>query len=274
MVSRLPLWRALRRGPKVGAGESEPAGPSTALRGFESDSGTATSRLAEKIGYLRAVDIFRDLTAEEIDWIAHVTPMLTCEKGRVIYTPGETTEVLFILKRGRVQIYRLSAEGKKLVIATLEAGTFFGEMSMVGQGMYEAFAEALEPSLVCALSRKDLMQLLQAKPSVAFRLLEAIGERLLDAQVALEDLAFRPVPARLATILLRLRRTHGDVIEGITHQELADTAGTLRETTTQILDEFKAAGWIETGRRRLVIRDAAALQAVADTTRQRPGARP
>src|SRR5262245_56827416 len=64
MVSRLPLWRALRRGPKVGAGVPEPAGPSPALRGFESDPGTAPSRLAEKIGYLRAVDIFRDLTAE------------------------------------------------------------------------------------------------------------------------------------------------------------------------------------------------------------------
>ncbi len=274
MVSRLPLWRTLRRGSKVSTDEAASARRSTALRGSQSDVGVPTSRLAEKIGYLRAVYIFRDLTAEEIDWIAHVTPMLTCERGRVIYTPGETGEVLFILKRGRVQIYRLSAEGKKLVIATLEAGTFFGEMSVVGQGMYEAFAEALEPSLVCALSRKDLMHLLQAKPAVAFRLLEAIGERLLDAQVALEDLAFRPVPARLAALLLRLRQSHGDVIEGISHQELADTAGTLRETTTQTLDEFKAAGWIETGRRRIVIRDAAGLQGVADMTRQRPGARP
>src|SRR5262249_1878966 len=90
----------------------------------------------------------------------------------------------------------------------------------------------------------------------------------------LEDLAFRPVPARLAALLLRLRQSHGHIIDGVSHQELGAPAGTLRETTTQTLDEFKAAGWVETGRRRIIIRDAASLQAVADTTRQRPGARP
>jgi CRP/FNR family cyclic AMP-dependent transcriptional regulator len=245
-----------------------------AAPGPTTDLGLPAPRLAEKIGYLREIDIFRDLTPAEMDWLERTTTMFTCEKGQVIYTPGETGEVLFLLKRGRVQIYRLSTEGKKLVVATLEPGTFFGEMALVGQGMYEAFAEALEPSLICALSRNDVVTLLLEKPAVALRLIEVLGERLLNAQLALETLAFKPVPARLATILLHLRRVHGDVIEGISHQELADMAGTLRETTTQTLDEFKAMGWIETGRRRLVIRDAAALQAMADVSRQRPSVRP
>lgn len=259
-MSPISLWDTLRRGPKAVRVQPE---ASTALT-WPSFAVSTTQRLAEKVGYLRDIDIFCDLTPEDMAWLAQATRMLTCQKGQIIYAPGETGEVLFLLKQGRVQIYRLSPEGKKLVVATLNAGTFFGEMALVGQGMYESFAEALEPSLICALSRADLIQLLQAKPLVAVRLLDVIGHRLVEAQAALEALAFRPVPARLAALLLRLRQSYGDVIEGVSHQELADVAGTLRETATQTLDDFKAAGWIATGRRRIVIRDAAALRAVAE----------
>lgn len=273
MMSRLPLWRTLRLGQKAAgqqpAPTAEPQGPKSPSAKRSPPLGAA-QRLAEKIGYLREIDIFCDLTAEDMTWLEQTTAMFTCPKGQVIYAPGETGEVLFLLKRGRVQIYRLSADGKKLVIATLGAGTFFGEMDFVGQGMYESFAEALEPSVICALSRPDLVRLIQAKPMVAVRLLHVVGQQLVETQGALEELAFKPVPARLAALLLRLRRSHGDVIEGISHQELADMAGTLRETATETLDEFKAAGWIETGRRRLVIRDIAALQAIAENTRSRP----
>jgi CRP/FNR family cyclic AMP-dependent transcriptional regulator len=276
MMSRIPLWLTLRLG-QTAAGQqpaafAEPPPPRPLLAKRPPPLGGA-QRLAEKIGYLREIDIFCDLTPEDMTWLEQTTAMFTCPKGQIIYAPGETGEILFLLKRGRVQIYRLSAEGKKLVVATLEAGTFFGEMNFVGQGMYESFAEALEPSVVCALSRPDLIRLVQAKPMVAVRLLHAVGQRLVETQAALEDLAFKPVPARLAALLLRLQKSHGDVIEGISHQELADMAGTLRETATETLDEFKAAGWIETGRRKLVIRDAAALQAVAANTRSRPATR-
>ena len=270
MRSRLSLWRGLHLGRKTDVADKAAALPGQPARlddrSLAPDS--ATRRLAEKIGYLRQIDIFADLTAEDIGWIQRITAMYTCGKGQIMYAPGETGEVLFLLKKGRVQIYRLSSEGKKLVIATLEAGTFFGEMALVGQGMHDSFAEAIEPSLVCALSRADLHRILAAKPAVALRLLDVIGQRLLAAHVALEDLAFKLVPERLAALLLRLRQLHGDTIEGISHQDLADMAGTLRETTTQVLDQFKAAGWIETGRRRIVIRDAAALQAVSEGLRR------
>lgn len=99
--------------------------------------------------------------------------MQTCRAGRVFYTPGETGEALFILKKGRVQLYRMSPEGRKLVIARLEPICFFGEMSCVGQGMYNTFAEATEDSLICTMSRHDVERLLLSKPQVAVRILEA-----------------------------------------------------------------------------------------------------
>lgn len=151
-----------------------------------------------KIGYLSEMDLFRDFSKEDMAWLGELTHMVECRKGQIVYSPEEGGEILFLLKKGTVQIYRLSPEGKKLTIATLGAGTFFGEMSLLGQGMYESFAEASEDSVLCAMRRSHVEQLIMAKPAVALRVLQVLGGRLRDAQRALEDLAFKPVPARLA----------------------------------------------------------------------------
>ena len=115
-----------------------------------------SSALRSKIGYLSAMDLFRDFTPEQMEEIVRATQMQTCKAGRIFYTPGETGEVLFLLKTGAVQIYRMSPEGRKLVIARLPPYSFFGEMSCIGQGMYDTFAEATEDSLVCTMSRADV----------------------------------------------------------------------------------------------------------------------
>jgi CRP-like cAMP-binding protein len=216
-----------------------------------------------KIGYLRSNELFQDLDNEGMKELDRVTAMTTCERGRVFYTPGETGEVLFLLKKGRVQIYRLSSEGKKLVIATLEAGTLFGEMALVGQGMYNTFAEALEPCTLCAMSRRDVEWLLQKYLRGATRLVEIVGRRLRDAETRLEALAFKSIPARLAVLLLALQRE--GFVEGQTHQDLAEMIGTYRETVTQTLNEFKAQGMIEIHRKRIEIRDATRLERLAET---------
>ena len=114
-----------------------------------------SSVLRPKIGYLSAMELFRDFTPAEMAEIVRATRMQTCKSGRIFYTPGETGEVLFLLKTGAAQIYRMSPEGRKLVIARLPPYSFFGEMSCIGQGMYDTFAEAAEDSLICTMSRAD-----------------------------------------------------------------------------------------------------------------------
>ena len=172
--------------------------------------------------------------------------------------------MLFIVKEGRVQLYRISPEGKKLVIATLGAGTLFGEMPLLGQQLHNTFAEASEESVICIMSRKDLERLFLNKPMVALRVLEITGRRLRDAEKRLEDMAFKGIPARLASLLLRVRvEQNSDDIKGLTHQDLAETVGTYRETATQVLNDLKVQGLIEIGRKHIVILDPQRLQAVA-----------
>ncbi|MAG35684.1 MAG: cyclic nucleotide-binding protein [Dehalococcoidia bacterium] len=225
------------------------------------------------MGYLSETDLFQDLTSSELVEIDRKTTMQSCDRGRVFYLPGETGEVLFILKEGRVQLYRLSAEGRKLVFATLEKGTVFGEMSMIGQGMYDAFAEAAEPCMICVMSRRDVDELIRDKPQIAYRLLELVAVRMQEMEVQLEDIAFRSVPTRLATLLLRLAGdSKGEMpaeatVGGLTHQDLADMLGVYRETVTAALDNFRNNNLIAIGRRRLVLQDIERLRELAAASR-------
>lgn len=217
-----------------------------------------------KVGYLKTVDIFRDLTDQELEVLESSVTTIPCAAGKIFYAPEDTGEALFILKEGRVQLYRISLDGRKIVTHTLGPGTIFGEMSLIGQGMYDSFAEAIDHCAVCKMERADVEDLLLTKPQVALRILELIGRRLLEVEARLADMAFKTVAGRLASLLLRLTKEQGTTIRGLTHQNLADDIGTHRETATQTLSRFRAEGLLETGRKRIEILDPAGLQRIAN----------
>ena len=101
---------------------------------------------------------------------------------------------------------------------------------------------------------------------MALRILEITGRRLRDAEERLENMAFKGIPARLASLLLRLAEEQGsNEITGLTHQDLAESVGTYRETATQVLNDLKAAGYIDIGRKRITVLDVAGLTSVAES---------
>lgn len=227
----------------------------------------ATPRYPEreqKLRYLLETEFFQGMSSEELAEVERVTTMTTCRRGRVFFTPGETGEVLFILKRGRVQLYRLAPDGKKLILATLGSGTVFGEMALVGQRMYGSFAEAAEDCTLCVMSRTDVERFIMNKPRFALRLVELIGRRLVEAEEQLERIAFRSVPARLAAVILDLAGNRNE-LSGFSHQDLADAVGTYRETATRVLNDFRAAGLVDLARTNIVIRNPEALRKLAET---------
>jgi CRP/FNR family cyclic AMP-dependent transcriptional regulator len=219
----------------------------------------------DKLGYLQMVHIFQDLTPAEMEEIDRVTTITACRRGKILYMPEDTSEVLFLLKEGRVQLYRISPDGKKLVIATLGPGTVFGEMALIGQGMQNTFAEAIDDCVLCVMSREDVERLLVTRPKVALRIFEYLGNRLREAEARQEEIAFKGIPSRLASLLLGLADEGGsDTISGQTHQDLGEQIGTYRETTTQTLNAFKSEGLIEIGRKRITILDREGLQRIAE----------
>ncbi len=224
----------------------------------------------DKHGSLREVDIFRDLTPAEIEALGQRAPMREIGAGTQIYAPDQPTEVLFILKSGRVRLYHLSVDGKALTTAILEAGTIFGEMALLGQELYGSYAEALTPCVLCLMSREDVQTLLLSDPRIAARIAEFLGRRLIDAERRLSDFAFKRLPERLAALLLEHasdrrawlgRSPHLEV--RYTHSELAEMTGTYRETVTKILNEFQQSQLIRLHRGRIVVLDPAGLQQIS-----------
>lgn len=189
--------------------------------------------------------------------------MITSKKGHIFYRPDEQAEVLFLLKRGKVQVYILTAEGKRLVIETIGPGMFFGEMPLTAQTMHQAFAEAVEDSVICVLSRGDLERLLLQKPQVALRLLNSLSHSLEETRTKLEETAFQNATARVCRSLLRLAQGTSEL--DLTHQELADSIGLYRETVTNVLNRLQAQGIVELGKKKIVILDRAGLEKAAET---------
>jgi CRP-like cAMP-binding protein len=139
--------------------------------------------------------------------------------------------------------------------------SIFGEMACIGQAMYDCFAEATADSVICTLNRADVQRLILTYPRFALRLIEAIGHRMVEAERQLGDFAFKAVVPRLAALLQR--DSHEGSLDGLSHQDIGERLGVCRETATYALNELKAAGIIEIGRRRIRILDEAQLAAVA-----------
>ena len=216
----------------------------------------------QKLRYLKGTELFRDFTLEQLEPFHHTIRMETCPAGHVFYRPGETGEVMFLLKQGRAQLYRLSADGRKFVFADVPPSSIFGEMACIGQAMYECFAEATADSVICTLTRADVQRLIVAYPQFAMRLIETMGRRMVEAERQLEELAFKTVVPRLAAFLRREAR--GGILDGLSHQQIGERLGIHRETVTYALNELKAAGIIDIGRRRIRLLDDARLVEVID----------
>lgn len=220
----------------------------------------------ERTWCMSEVDIFADLSAEEMDAMATATPMKTYPPGSLLYSPHQPVETLFILKRGRVRIFRISPDGRALTTAIVNPGTIFGEMIIIGQQMHDSFAEALDEVVVCVMNRADVQRLLLGDPRIATRIADILGRRVAQLEQRLTDSVFKTVPERIASTLCLLAADERPRPAGkgaqiaLTHAQLAALAGTSRETTTKVLDEFADQGLLRLGRGEITIPDPARLR--------------
>ena len=222
--------------------------------------------VSDKLTYLREIDIFQDLSPSEIAALGEHAPMKRVGAGITLYAADQPTEVLFILKEGRVKLYHLMPDGRMLTTAILETGAIFGAMALMGQNLDDSYAESASPCLLCLMSRNDVKTLLLSDPRIAFRIAETLGRRLIDAEHRLLDIAFKRVPERLAVLLLQYARpASGSLFSRrmevrYTHEELADLAGAYRETVSKVLNDFRERGLIELKRGRIIVLDADGLR--------------
>ena len=223
-----------------------------------------------KAGLLREVDLFAGLGLEELKEISRTLPMTTCRTGGLVTSPKDSDERLYIVKRGRVRLYRLTPDGKQLTLDILDKGRIVGRMSWLGQELNEVYAEAIEDAVVCSFSPEELRRLIDRFPGIGLNMVRYLSERLAASEREREVMAFRSVEQRLAARLLELAERFGQPSDSgvaidtrLTQQELADMIGTSRETLATTVSSLRERGLVEMQDQRVVIRDLEQLRELA-----------
>lgn len=233
-------------------------------------AGTSRPSADQRLALLSKIDILADLSEAEMDRIVEAAPARTFAAGELLYSPHRPVEAAFLLKRGRVRVFRVSADGRALTTAIVEPGTMFGEMALLGQQMHDNYAEALDEAFTCVMNAADVHRLLLSDARVAARIVEILGRRLVAMERRLSEVVFFSVPQRVAATLCALIGDQAKLAPGapvqipLTHGQIAALAGTSRETTTKALGELAGHGSLRLGRGRITVVDPQRLAARAD----------
>jgi CRP/FNR family cyclic AMP-dependent transcriptional regulator len=180
--------------------------------------------------------------------------------GETVCEAEQMLESLFLVASGRVQLYRTTEDGRRFVIATLGPGSIFGEASILGGHGPDTHAVALEPCTVWAMPSNKALEISSSDAMFGFGLMQAMGQRVVEAENRLEQVAYSTIASRLAALLLELEGEGGPPVVRATHQELADMLGTWRETISKTLQDFRRRGLIASSRRQLTLLDREGLE--------------
>ena len=223
----------------------------------------------KKLWYLKRINVFSGLSWGEMREFKRITRMVSYGKNETIYIPGDPSETVFLLKKGRVKISRLSEEGREATLAILEPGEIFGELEALQAVPRESLVQALEPVMVCEIRREDFNRYLYQYPEVGGRVIKWFGGRLRQIETRVSDLVFKSASARLAHLLLDLGHSMGIRENGsvrlqsrLTHQNLANLIGTSRETVSTLISQFVNHGLIAQDKRYILILDENRLSKV------------
>ena len=220
----------------------------------------------EEVGLLSASDLLEPLSEGEIEELARRNPDTRLDEGEVFFKPEEGLERLYVLKEGRVRVYKTDARGQEVTLEVVRAGSAFGEMALTAQRLRDTYAVAEEPSVVFSLRREELESLIRRNGEVGFRLVRSLSERLRRCQTRLEDVTLKEVPARLASQILELIEAEGVASEGgyrvptrYTHEQLASMIGANRVSVSKAFAELRERGIVRSEGRHILVEDLDAL---------------
>jgi len=197
------------------------------------------------------IPFFEDISPELLERIVPYMFERTFKKNSIIFIEGDEGEEIYFIRSGSVNIYSFDGS-KKVILAVLQKGDYFGEMALIRPGLVRsATAETASPTKLFALRRADFELLIEQHPRLAFLLLEYSMERLRRANQQIYDLTFLNVKTRIMKRLLRFAQEYGTPVQEniridakLTHQQIAEMVGAARETVTKVLQELQDEGHI------------------------------
>lgn len=209
---------------------------------------------------LKNIPMFADLRDEILEKIFSLMQKRLYKRNNMILMEEDVGDTLFILNQGSVKITRMSDDGREVILSILGDGDFFGEMSILDGESRSANVIALEDSEVFVLKRGDFLDLLETHPKIAIALLQELAIRLRRSDQQIEGLSLSDAENRIAMSIIHLAEDLGVIKLGQViidnlpfQQDIANMAGTSRETVSRMLKLLERKGWIQRKGRQLII---------------------
>lgn len=212
--------------------------------------------------FLKYVPIFAELDDETLGKIAKLGVKKQFKKESIVLFENENANTLFVIVNGKVKISRISDEGKEVILTILNESDFFGEMGLLDGMSRSATVTAMEDTELFLIQRNEFLELLHSYPEVAIALLQELTQRLRGADMKIKSLSLKDAEGKVATVILQIANDAGKIKQGTVEIEklpyqhdLANMAGTSRETISRTLHTFAKKGLIELDGSKLRIMD-------------------
>jgi len=213
------------------------------------------------------VPAFSTLERSDLERIASVAVPRSFDAGQAVFREGDASDTCYVLREGRARAISTHADGRTITLATFGPGDIFGELAMFEDERRSATVEAIEAISVVGVLGGDMRRLMGEHPEIATRLVIALGRRLREMNVRLSRQSFQTVQSRVAVVLSDIVKQQiaaglegSDVLVTATQADLAQLAGSSRESTSRFLAVLERAGVISQGRGRLVVHNPGALE--------------
>jgi CRP/FNR family transcriptional regulator len=232
-------------------------------------AGMSSGEVVELLG---GVPVFSTLVREDLERIAQFAVPREFEPGEVVFREGDASDTCYVVRDGRARAVRAHTDGRTLTLATFGPGDFFGELALFEDERRSATVEAIERTGTVAVLGPDMRRLMAEHAEISARLVIALGRRLRETNERLSRQSFQTVQSRVAVVLSQLveqetadsdgagSHESGGVLVTATQADLAQLAGSSRESASRFLAVLERAGVISQGRGRLVVHDPEALK--------------
>lgn len=214
------------------------------------------------VGFLNYIPLFSELSDDDLREIVKLAVRQVYKKDNMILIEEEIGSTMFIILDGRVKISRISDDGREVILSILSEGDFFGEMSILDGQNRSANVVTLDDSKIMVIRREDFLQMLHDYPQIAINLLKELAQRLRRSDAQIKSLSLQNATGKVASTLLRIADDSGKIHLGQVEiprlppqQDLANMAGTSRETISRVLKSLTKQGYLRKEGSRLIIKD-------------------
>jgi CRP/FNR family transcriptional regulator len=214
------------------------------------------------------VDIFANLSMEELRKIVVRTGHEVYSRGDIIFYEGKKADTLYIINEGKIKLYKHTKDGKEQILHILSIGDFFGELNLFKEGEYTFNAKAITPVKLCTLKKDDMRKIIMEIPEIALKILEVAGDRISKLETLVQKLASNDVEGRLAHLILELKDEYGtkthegiEITLPLTREDMSNYTGVARETVSRKLKKLEDEGIIKlVGNKKIVLLDEKMLR--------------